>query len=106
RNEEVLVKYFEHFVSYYYFFYTTQLILYLNKMFTAQESLEPVYFFVDWEKRSKSRKGYIQGWNMIASKLPDLLTHAVCLNMLNCLDGHNEKAITYQKLSVLIKKQS
>ncbi len=105
QHEEVMVKYFEHFVSYYYFFYTTQLILYLNKMFISRRSLEPVYFFVDWEKRSKSRQGYIQGWNMIATKLPDLLPHAVCLNMLNCLDGHQEKAITYQNLIMLIKKR-
>lgn len=38
-------------ISYYYFFYTSQVIMYLNKFCNEKPGITPVFFCAEWEKR-------------------------------------------------------
>lgn len=70
-------------LSYYYFLYTSQTILKINKFFDAKDEIYPVYFCLNWEKTSQNRYCYKFGWNQIDRKLDTLFSHAVLLDMLN-----------------------
>lgn len=70
-------------ISYYYFFYTSQVIIYLNKFCNADTKIQPMYFCMSWEKTSKSRACQSMGWHQIEGKLNTMFSHAVLLEMLN-----------------------
>lgn len=70
-------------ISYYYFFYTSQVILNLNRFCKGNMNIIPVYFCMNWEKTSKNRACQKQGWHQIDTKLSTMFSHAVLLEMLN-----------------------
>lgn len=70
-------------ISYYYFFYTSQVIINLNKFCYADTKIQPMYFCMSWEKTSKSRACQSMGWHQIEGKLNTMFSHAVLLAMLN-----------------------
>lgn len=70
-------------ISYYYFFYTSQVILYINKFGRSKATITPVFFCTEWEKTSVSRECFNRGWKQIDSKLKTMFSHAVLLEMLN-----------------------
>ncbi|MEC0313644.1 DNA phosphorothioation-dependent restriction protein DptG [Bacillus subtilis] len=96
KNEDLLIKSFKNLLLYYYFFYTTQVILNLDQLFkTSREQVIPVYYNLEWEKRSKTRDSFKQGWKMISSKLPNLFSHINCTIMLNHVSGLNSYPVSY-----------
>ena len=78
-------------ISFYYFTYTSQVILNLNRFCQCEYSIVPIYYCMSWEKSSKTRKCYNQGWNQIDRYLDTMFSHAVLLEMLN----QNESAKKY-----------
>ncbi len=70
-------------ISYYYFFYTSQVIMYLNKFCNGNPDITPIYFCAEWEKTSVTRDCFTRGWKVIDSKLKTMFSHAVLLEMLN-----------------------
>lgn len=70
-------------ISYYYFFYTSQVILRLNEFFSPSDDIIPLYFCMGWEKTSQSRACYNQGWHRLEDLLDEMFSHAVLLEMLN-----------------------
>ena len=70
-------------ISYYYFFYTSQVIMYLNKFCNGSPDITPIYFCAEWEKTSVTRDCFTHGWKVIDSKLKTMFSHAVLLEMLN-----------------------
>lgn len=70
-------------ISYYYFFYTSQVILRLNEFFSPGDDIIPLYFCMGWEKTSKGRACYNQGWHRLEDLLNEIFSHAVLLEMLN-----------------------
>ncbi|MBB5172443.1 DNA phosphorothioation-dependent restriction protein DptG [Texcoconibacillus texcoconensis] len=107
EDENLLVRYFYMMIIYYYFFYTTQIVLDLDRMFDNKtEAIYPVYFNVNWEKRSSSRDSYKQGWKMIQSKLPKLFSHINCINMINHVENDTYKQLNYDRLKEVVGKLS
>lgn len=77
-------------ISYYYFFYTSQLILNLDCFCRAKMEIIPIYFCMTWEKTSKTRNCYTMGWHKIEKKLCKMFSHAVLLEMLNQTDSQKD----------------
>lgn len=81
---ELLKTSLNKFLTYYYFYYVSQLCLKLNRGFEAtREVVEPMFFSLDWEKISKSRNSYTFGWKKLEAASSDIFAHAVLLEMLN-----------------------
>lgn len=70
-------------ITYYYFFYTSQVILQLNDFCRSKEEIKPVYFCVDWEKTSRHRDSFSKGWQCLDGKRVTMYAHATLLEMLN-----------------------
>lgn len=83
-------------ISYYYFFYTSQIILNLNRFCKSTMEICPVYFIMSWEKTSKTRECSTRGWHQIEGKLNSMFSHAVLLEMLN--QTGQEKKYSYRDI--------
>ncbi|USK35047.1 DNA phosphorothioation-dependent restriction protein DptG [Bacillus sp. F19] len=96
-NEDIsyLAKYPEYFtvnlslfLSYYYFFYISQLSLKLSQKFIADSSkVNELFYMLDWEGPGKSRKSYTKGYNLIKDSLRNLLIQVNTLEHVNSLQG-------------------
>jgi len=97
------VKDFDKLLEYYYFFYVSQLALRFDKMFGV-EVLEPIpiYFNLDWEKTSKIRTSYIEGWAYLSPKIRSLFSHVISLELLNHSSG-SEQILTYASLFEIVQ---
>ncbi|WP_079476237.1 DNA phosphorothioation-dependent restriction protein DptG [Marinococcus halophilus] len=105
-KKNLLVDHFFQLINYYYFFYVTQLILEIDSMFNyKKKKIQPVYFNVEWETRSKKRDSYKQGWKMITAKLPDLFAHINCLTMINHIESDHEAYFSYKSLKIFIEEE-
>jgi len=103
NDNELLINHFQDLVLYYYLFYTTQLILELDRMFSDnKDNIVPVFFNVSWESRSKTRDSYRQGWKMVSAKLSKLFAHINCLAMLHHVENSKYPAITYHRFKELV----
>jgi DNA phosphorothioation-dependent restriction protein DptG len=103
EKEDLLIAHFGQLVTYYYFFYVTQFIVSVDKMFEQEEEeIIPVYYNVEWESRSSSRDSYKMGWKMLSTKLPKLFAHINCLVMLNHIDNEKFEEITYKRFRELV----
>lgn len=110
-HEDYFKNHFSLLVSYYYFFYITQLTLKVAQRSKADyEDINSVYYTLDWEPTSKSRRGYLNGYPMIKDAYNNLLIDINVLEHLNILFGMNdsqqytELQSTFNSLSV--EKQS
>lgn len=91
-DQERFKKYLKKLISYYYFFYISQLSIKLNKMFEADPNkVEALFFSVEWEKMSKSRQGYDYGWKKLEPNIKKLFSHSKLLEMLNQNDSNDNK---------------
>ncbi|HEO8419770.1 TPA: DNA phosphorothioation-dependent restriction protein DptG [Yersinia enterocolitica] len=103
NDNELLISHFQDLVLYYYLFYTTQLILDLDRMFSdKRDQIVPVFFNVSWESRSKTRDSYKQGWKMVSVKLSKLFAHINCLAMLNHVDNGRYLTMTYDRFKEIV----
>ena len=88
-NEETFLKHIEDLFKYYYFLYFTQLTQRLSS-FGDNSKFSPIYFSMDWEILSKSRKAFQFGWKKLSYNLVGLFEHANTLELLNyiTIDGN------------------
>jgi len=93
-NEETFLKHIEDLFKYYYFFYFTQLTQRLNS-FGDTNKVTPIYFSMDWETLSQSRKSYQYGWKKLSYNLDGLFAHANTLELLNYITIDNENIGDY-----------
>lgn len=77
-------------ISYYLFFYISQIILVLKKGFAEVDSISKVYYFLDWEKASRARLSYGCGWRMIEQKSKYIMAYVNLLQILNCVKGSEQ----------------
>lgn len=71
-------------LEFYYFTYTAQAIMQLNRFMSGErEHCVPLYFCLDWEKTSLNRLCYIQGWGVLQTALSRIFAHAIVLEILN-----------------------
>ncbi|MFC4306400.1 DNA phosphorothioation-dependent restriction protein DptG [Cohnella boryungensis] len=95
-KSEFFVENFEKLIKYYYFFYVSQVAMKLDGVFNADlESSEPLYFNLDWEITSRKRMSYDEGWSKLCRSIPNLFSHANCLELLNHSNDENPRALSY-----------
>lgn len=89
-------------IEFYYFTYTAQAILQLNRFLDGDRSTcVPLFFRLEWEKISQNRQCYSQGWNILQSATKKIFAHAVTLEILNQTAEQCEP-VDYIKLQELI----
>lgn len=81
-------------ISYYYFFYTSQVILRLEDFCQSTEEIKPMIFCMNWEKTSRNRDCFHKGWHRIENMLNTMFAHAVLLEILN--QTGSEKKYSYK----------
>lgn len=92
NDPELFTNEFENLLKYYYFFYVSQFGIKTSNLFDAnRDTVEEVYFNLDWETTSKSRLSYIRGWKMLESNLKSLFSHVNTLEILNANDSIQDK---------------
>ncbi|QYK60756.1 DNA phosphorothioation-dependent restriction protein DptG [Paenibacillus sp. S25] len=93
----------EKMVSYYYFFYVSQLSLRNEAMFTPfEKEIKPIYFtFEGEEKLSKTRVSYEYGWRKLEKTINRTFSHVNFLKVLNLSNGGS--IYTYQDIACRIR---
>jgi len=84
-DKTLFVNNIDKLMSYYLFFYISQIILSLKSGFTEEDSISDVYYFLDWEKASRARVSYGCGWKMIEKKSKNIFAYVNLLQILNCV---------------------
>jgi DNA phosphorothioation-dependent restriction protein DptG len=80
RTREYLVPLME----FYFFTYTAQACLQLNRFLDGERSVNlPLYFCLEWEKTSQSRQCFTEGWQQLQDAIKVIFAHAVVLEILN-----------------------
>jgi len=78
-------------LEFYYFIYTSQACLQLNRFFDGnRKQCIPLYFSLEWEKTSQNRLCYKEGWTYLQSAIKKIYAHANVLEILNQTDGKKE----------------
>ncbi len=77
-------EYLTQLLEFYYFTYTAQVCLQLDRFLNGdRETIIPLYFCVDWEKTSQSRKCYSEGWKKLSESVEHIFAHAIVLEIIN-----------------------
>lgn len=82
-NNKSFLDDIEKLFKFYYFFYVSRAAFRLNDFFFPQN--HPLYFTLEEETFSESRRAYDAGWRQLEPQISHLFTHAICLDMLNHL---------------------
>lgn len=99
RTENYLIPLLE----FYYFTYTAQAILQLNRFLDGErDRCVPVYFCLDWEKTSLSRRCRTEGWARLQGALRRIFAHAVVLEILN-QTGEDIGPVDYIRLNSFVQ---
>lgn len=106
KHEEYFSANFHILLSYYYFFYITQLSLKLNKVEKGDYSkVTEMFYLLDWEKSSKSRQSYKSGYIRIKDSNKRLLVHINTLEHLNQIFGvAGKNYVQLQNIFKLLEK--
>jgi DNA phosphorothioation-dependent restriction protein DptG len=83
KNKKRFLQEFDKLLKYYYFYYVSQAAMRLNDFFKPSDL--SLYFTLEEETFSDSRKAFHGGWNKLEYKVGNLFSHTICLDMLNHL---------------------
>ena len=88
NHEKFLINNIDVILAYYYFFYTSQLILKVNNFYEESVGkIEKLYFLLDWESVSKNRKTITRGYNCLNTNLNNFAAKNSVVDQLNILFG-------------------
>lgn len=94
KHQDYFIENVDLLLAYYYFFYITQVTLKLNQLHKGRwDSINEVYYTLDWESSNKNRVGYSFGYRNIKEAARNVLVHVNCLEHLNFLFGTNQAKI-------------
>lgn len=89
-------------LEFYYFTYTAQTILQLNRFLDGnREKHIPLYFCLEWEKTSQNRRCFQEGWNMLQEAISKIFAHAIVLEILNQTETESDP-VDYIKIQELV----
>lgn len=89
-------------IEFYYFTYTAQSILQLNRFMDGNRNqCIPLYFCLEWEKTSQSRRCFTEGWNLLQDAAKRIFAHAIVLEILNQTEEGTEP-VDYIALNELV----
>ena len=102
RSREYLVSLLE----LYFFTYTAQTSLQLNRFLDGErEENIPLFFCLEWEKTSQSRKCYTDGWQKLQNAIEKIFAHAVVLEILNQTEPGSE-LVDYIRIGELARNNA
>lgn len=85
-------------LEFYYFTYTAQVCLQLDRLCDGDPTVNrPLYFSLEWEKTSQSRRCYSEGWQLLEHALGKMFAHVITLEILNQVEGNEQ--FDYVKLA-------
>ncbi len=103
-DKTLLLNSIEEITKYYYFFYISQLALEFDRHFNESDNLTPLFYSLEWESISKSRKTNYQGWDFLSKKLDNLFSHSCFFEFINYIDfGGGRSISSYKELYKAIK---
>lgn len=71
-------------LEFYFFTYTAQSCMQLDRfMYGERDNNIPLYFCLDWEKTSQSRRCFTEGWQRLQKSVERIFAHVVVLEILN-----------------------
>lgn len=91
-------------LEFYYFSYTAQSILQLNRFMDGdRNTCVPLYFSLEWERTSQNRRSFSEGWNLLQEAVNRIFAHAIVLEILNQTEENaNSTIVDYIALNELI----
>lgn len=85
-------------LEFYYFTYTAQACLQLDRLCDGNPTANrPIYFSLEWEKTSQSRLCFSEGWQLLERALDKMFAHVITLEVLNQTEG--DERFDYVKLA-------
>ncbi len=101
RLREYLVTLLE----WYYFSYTAQTILQLNRFLDGERYHNvPLYFCLEWEKTSQNRLCYTDGWKKLQSATEKIFAHTITLQILNQTEEGSD-LVDYIRLHEIVSEE-
>ena len=103
ENSKFLIKNLENILIFYYFYYCSQVFIKLNQQFSNVNLNSPtrIYYLLDWENASKSRKSLNEGYNLIKDIYLNSFVNMVLIDYLNALAGTH--GLFVNQISELLK---
>ena len=104
-KQELFTQQFEKLLSYYYFFYVTQIARRNEYLFnTHNQNIIPLYFtFEEEERLSKTRVSYEYGWKNIERSVNRMFSHVNFLKMLNISVQEQKNFYSYQRIAQILQ---
>ena len=87
KNEKFFLDNIDNIFAFYYFFYISQLILKTSKRLNYDESIEELFYLLDWENVSKNRKTVNRGYKFLKELSNATLPRINLISQLNLLLG-------------------
>ncbi|MBP3818095.1 MAG: DNA phosphorothioation-dependent restriction protein DptG [Butyrivibrio sp.] len=101
NNPKLSREYLVPLLEWYFFSYTAQASLQLNRFLQGEaDSNIPLYFCLEWEKTSQSRLCFLEGWQKLQKVLEKIFAHVIVLELLNYTEPGSD-LVDYIKLSEL-----
>ena len=89
-------------LEFYYFYSVSQTCLTLDQFGNgSHNSLEKLYFALDWEKVSKNRLCCSEGWDKLQSNIQRMFSHAITLEIINQNDCEMMDYIDFKTIADL-----
>ena len=102
EDSKRLREYLVELLELYYFSYTAQTSLQLNRFMDGERDHNiPLYFSLEWEKTSQSRLCFTEGWQKLQSAIEKIFAHAITLEILNQTDEASEP-VDYIRLNEIV----
>ena len=91
KNEKFFLENMDNIFAFYYFFYISQLLLKLRKRQNFDESVEELFYLLDWESGVKNRKTEYEGYSFLTDVCKDTTPIINLVYQLNILLGTDYK---------------
>ena len=82
ENRQDLLNSINHLIKHYYYYYVSSLAIKLNSFFEEKDDIS-LFFTLDNEQFSSTRKAYLKGWKFLEPKINNLFVHSICLDFLH-----------------------
>ena len=104
ENPRRIREYLVSLLEIYYFSYTAQTCLQLNRFLYGERDRNiPIYFCLDWEKTNQNRPCFTEGWQQLQESIKKIFAHAIVLEILNQTE-ENTPMIDYISLQQMINE--
>ena len=95
KDHKRFIKCFDKLLEYYYFYYTSQVIIKLNqRQYADLTKLTPLYFRLSSEKGGKNRPSYLQGYRLLKEAIEVLFANVMLIQFLSYNAYESEEVIS------------